>query len=209
MIDAKLPTLLGDPLVRGCAAAVEALGVAGMKPRQHRPADVVEDRGEGDLVTVPESAELGDPVGGPLHVEGMQAEAVGGEREPAVPIEDVVRGGRAQNRLNRTGAEALDPVGDAANAPTALQLAGRADDRAGEADVGLDHARDLVRRRPAIQLLERLIAALLESRLALSLVEGRGQDASAALTSSAVLDATCGRGRRCHGSLIGTAWPIV
>jgi hypothetical protein len=66
-----------------------------------------------------------------------------------------------------------------------------------------------VRRRPAIYLLGRLIAALLESRLALGLVKRRRQDASAALTSSAVLGRYVWSGRRCHGSLIGTAWLIV
>ena len=100
VIDAKLATLLGDPLVRGRAAAVEALGVARMKACQHRPADVVEDRGEGHLVTVPDAAHLCDPVGGPLHVEGMQAEAVGREGEPAVAIEDVVCG--AERRIAST-----------------------------------------------------------------------------------------------------------
>ena len=160
VVDAELAALLGDPLVGGGAAAVEALGIAGMEARQHRPADVVEDRGEGELVAVADAAQLGDPVGGPLHVEGVEAETVGGEGEAAVPIEDVVGGSRAQDRLDRTGAEPLDPVRDAADAPPALELAGRPDDRAGEADVGLDHGGDLVRRRPAVHLLERLIAAL-------------------------------------------------
>ena len=209
VVDAELATLLGDPLVRGRAAAVEALGVNRVEARQHRPADVVEDCGEGDLVAVPDSAELGDPVGGPLHVERVQAERVRGEGEAAVAIEDVVGGSRAQNRLHGAGAEALDPIGDAANAPAALQLAGRADDRAGEADVGLDHARDLMRRRPANDLLECLIATLLESRLTLGLSESRCQNAPATFPSSAVLGATRCGGGRCHGGPIGTAWPIV
>jgi hypothetical protein len=174
VIDAELPALLGDPLVGGCAAAVEPLGVPGVQASEDRTADVVQDGGEGDLVAISDAAHLGDSVGGRLHVQSVQAEAVGSQGEPAVPVEDVVGGRRAQDRLHGTGPEALDAVGDAADASAALQLAGGTNDRAGQADIGFDHARDLVRRRSAVDLLESLVAPLLKRRLTLSLVERGG-----------------------------------
>src|SRR3954447_1409564 len=105
-----------------------------MQAGQNRPADVVKDGGKCDLVPVSDPAQIGDPVGRALHVEGVQAESIRGEGEAAVAVEDVVRGGRARDRLDGARAEPLDAVGDAANAPAALELAGRADNRTGEAD---------------------------------------------------------------------------
>jgi hypothetical protein len=95
------------------------------------------------------------------------------------------------------------------NAPAALKLAGGADDRACEANVGLDHRGHLVRRGTSVHLLEGLLAALLEGGLALGLVEGCRQDASAALASDAGLGTPCRRGRARHGVVIGTRLPIV
>ena len=209
VVDAQLTALPSHPLVRRGAAAVEALGVAGMEAGQHGPADVMQDCREGDLVAVTDATELGHPVSGALHVQGVQAESVRGEGQAAVPVEDVVGRCRTKNRLHGARAEPLDPVGDAADAAPALQLSGCADDRAGQPDVGLDDAGDLMWGRPAVDLLERLVAALHEGGLALGLVESRGEDAPAALPSGAILGATrCGRSG-CHEGLIGTARPIV
>ena len=116
-----------DAVVGRAAAAVEALGVAGVQAGEHGPADVVEDRGEGELVAVAVAGDLGDPVGRPLDRKGVQAEAVGRERHLAVAVEEVVAGGRAEDRLDGAGAEALDGIGDAADAPAARELAGGAD----------------------------------------------------------------------------------
>ena len=77
VVDAELAALRGDPVIGGGAAPVEALGVARMQPGQDGTADVVKDRGERELVAVADAAHLGDPVGGALHGEGVQAEAVG------------------------------------------------------------------------------------------------------------------------------------
>jgi hypothetical protein len=209
VVDPQLTSLLSHPLVRRGTAAIEALGVAGMQAGQHGPADVVQDGRECDLVAVPDATELGHPVGGTLHIQCVEAESVRGEGQAAVPVEDVVGRCRAKNRLHGARAESLDSVGDAADAPPALQLSGCADDRAGQPDVRLDDAGDLVWRRPAVDLLESLVAALLESGLALGLVESGSEDAPAALPSGAILGATrCGRSG-CHEGLIGTAWPIV
>ena len=186
VVDAELATLLGDAVVGRGAAAVEALGVARMQARQDRPADVVEDRRQGQLVAVTDSAHLGDPVGGPLHRQGVQPEAIGSEGQTPVAVEDVVGGRGAQNRLDRAGAEPLDAVGDALDAPAALDLPGGADDRAGEADIGLDDRGDLVRRGAPVHLLEGLLAALLQARLALGLVEGGGENAPAAIAACAL-----------------------
>ncbi len=81
VVDAELAALGVDAVVRGAAAAVEALGVAGMQAGEDGAADVVEDRGEGELVAVAVADDLGDAVGRVLDREGVEAEAVGRERE--------------------------------------------------------------------------------------------------------------------------------
>jgi len=187
VVDAQLTALLGDPIVGSGAAAVEALRVARMQAGKHRAADVMEDRRQGELVAVADAADLGDAVRRPLHGQGVQAEAIRGQGQAAVAIEDVVGGRRAQNRLDRAGAKSLNPVADTVNAPAALNLARGAHDGAGEADIGLDDRGDLVGRGAAIYLLEGLLTPLLQGRLALSLVEGGGQDTPAALATCACL----------------------
>jgi hypothetical protein len=187
VIDAELAALLGDPVVGCGTATVEALGVARMEASEDGTAEVMEDRGQGQLVPVADSADLGDPVRGPLHGEGVQPEAIRGEGEAPVAVEEVVGGRGAQNRLDRTRAEPLDAVADAVDATGALDLASGADDRAGQADVGLDYRGDLVWRGPPVYLLEGLLAPLLESRLTLGLVESCGQDTPAALAACACL----------------------
>jgi hypothetical protein len=139
----------------------------------------------------------------------METEAVGRESEPPVTVEDVVRGCGPKNGLHRARAEPLDAVADAAERPAALDLACRADDRAGEPDIGLDHGRHLVGGRAARYVLEGLVAALLEGGLALGLVEGGSEHAPATLPPSGVRGAAFGRGRRSHGVLIGTGLLIV
>ena len=116
VVDAELAALLGDPVIGGCAAPVEALGVAGMQAGQDGAADVVENRRQGELVALADAAHLGDPVGGALHDQRVEAEAVGRESEPPVAVEDVVGGRGAKNGLHRARAEPLDAVADAADA---------------------------------------------------------------------------------------------
>ena len=183
VVDAQLAALGVDAVVRGAAAAVEALGVARVQAGEDRAPDVVEDRGQGELVAVAVPDHLGHAVGGVLDGEGVEPEGIGREGEVAVPVEEVVGGGRAHDGLDGAGSEALDGVGDAADAPAGGQLAGGADDGAGQADVGLDDARDLVGRGAAGDELQRLVARLLERGLALSLVERGCEDASTALAA--------------------------
>jgi hypothetical protein len=147
----------------------------------------MEDRGQGQLVAVADTTHLGDPVGGPLHGESMEPEAVGSEGESPVAIEDVVGGSRAQNRLNRAWAESLDAVCDAGDPPAALKLTGGTNHGAGEADVSLNDCGDLVRRGASVYQLEGLLTAFLQCGLALRLVESGCQDAPAAFASDARL----------------------
>jgi len=161
-----------------------------MEARQDRPADVVKDRCQGQLVAVADTRHLGDPVSGPLYVQRMQPEAIRGEGEAPIAVEEVVTGRGAQNRLHRARAKPLDAIADAHNSPTAaLNLPGGSDDRAGEAHIGLDDGCNLVRRRAAVHLLEGLFSALLQCRLTLGLIEGSCKDAPAALATYACLSA--------------------
>jgi hypothetical protein len=198
VIDAEFAALLGDPVVGGGPAAVEALGVARVQARQNRPADVVEDRGQGQLVAVADAAQLGDPVRGALDGQSVQSEAIGGEGQSPVAIEEVVGGRGAKDRLDSAWAESLDPIGDTVDSPGALDLTGGSDDRGRETDISLDDGRDLVRRRAPGYLLESLFTALLQGRLALCLVECGGQDAPAALATGAVLRGSRRGGCGCH-----------
>ena len=59
-----------------------------MQAGQDGAADVVENRRERELVSLADAAHLGDAVGGPLHDQGMESEAVGRQSEPPVPVED-------------------------------------------------------------------------------------------------------------------------
>src|SRR5262249_48174231 len=128
VVDAELASLFGDPVVGGGTAPGEALGVTRMGPRQDRPADVVERRGERDLVPVADAGHFRDVVSGTLDIEPVQAEAVRSQSESAVAIEDVVGGGRAEDRLDRSRPKPLDTIGHADDAATALQLPCGADD---------------------------------------------------------------------------------
>jgi hypothetical protein len=77
---------------------------------QHRAPDVVQNGGQRQFVPVAVADDLGDSVGRPLHSQGVHPEAVDAGRA-RVAAEHVVRGGRAQNRLDGTGAKPLDRVG--------------------------------------------------------------------------------------------------
>ena len=113
----------------------------------------------------------------------MEAEPVGSEGETSVSVEDVVCGRRAKDRLDGAWAESLDSVSDAADPFSSLQLTGSPHDGASEADIGLDHCGDLVRRGPAVDLLEGLIASLQQSGLTLGLVEGGGENSTTPLAT--------------------------
>src|SRR5262249_9412145 len=114
----------------------------------------------GELVTIAHRAHLGDAVGGTLHAHRVQAEPVGGEGQTAVAIEDVVGGGRADDRLDCAGAEPLDPVSDASDPTSALKLSRGPDDRGGEPYVRLDDRRDLVRGGAAADRVARRLGGL-------------------------------------------------
>ena len=90
----------------------------------------------------------------------MKPEAIRGEGETPVAVEDVVGRSGAKDRLDRTGAEPLDAVGDGADAPAPLELTGCPHDRAGEPDVGLDDRGHLVRRGAVVDPLDGLVPAL-------------------------------------------------
>ena len=188
--------------------AVEALRVAGVQAGQHRAPDVVQNGGQRQFVPVAVADDLGDSVGRPLHSQGVHPEAVGTQGEPRVAAEHVVRGGRAQNRLDGTGAKPLDRVGNAANPPAALELAGGANDRTGEPDVCLGGSRDLVRGRAAGDQVKCLIARFVQRGLLFGLIEGRRQNAASAFAAWGWLLGAC---RRCgrHTPLIGTPLLIV
>jgi hypothetical protein len=90
------------------------------------------------------------------------------------------------------------------DAPAALDLAGGADDRAGEADIALDDCGDLVRRGASVHLLEGLLAAFLQARLTLGLIECGGKNAPTAVAPGAPLCAARCSGCCRHGYVIGT-----
>lgn len=199
VVDAESAAFLVDSIIRGGATTIEPLGIARVEAGQHRAADVVQDRGEGELVAVADARGLGDPVGAPLHRECVQAEAVGLQGESPVAIEDVVGGGGAKHSLDRAGPEALDRVRDAADPRAALELPGGADDRAGEPDICLDHRGDVVRRGAPRDQLESLVTGLEQGRLALGLVKGGGENAPAALPSRSRSFRAAAGGCRRHG----------
>jgi hypothetical protein len=139
VVYAQLSPLGGDPRVARHGALVVALGVAGMQPGHDPPADVVQERGQGELVALANLDQLPDAIRGALDGERVQAELLGAQRQPLVLLEEVMGRGALNRLLDPLGAEHLHRLAYASHPLGAGNRVGGPDHGDRQADVGLDH----------------------------------------------------------------------
>ena len=75
VVDAELAALAASALLGRLAGALGALLVA-VELGQHQLADVVEQRGDGELVALRQARQLADPLGADPHRDAVAAEAL-------------------------------------------------------------------------------------------------------------------------------------
>ena len=108
MVDAELAALAVEALLRRARRAVDLAGIAGVGVHQHELADVVQQRGDHQAVAVGVAGLGGDPVGGPLGGERVQAELLGRGVPDAAALEEVEGADARGDRVDGLGGEHLD-----------------------------------------------------------------------------------------------------
>ena len=97
------------------ATASRLASIAGMKVGDHEPADVVQQRGDGQLVAAVPAHGATDLVGGLLGGESVDAEALGPHLAAAVGLEEVEDRRGAGDRQHPGGLQDVDGLGNAAH----------------------------------------------------------------------------------------------
>ena len=144
VVDAELLAFVAQALLGSARDGVEVDLVAGMQAGDHEAADVVQQRGDGELVAFDPADGAADLVGGALGGEGVDAEALRLQLPAAVGLEEVEAGRGAGDRQHAGGLEHLDRLGDAADAAGDEAAAvGEAQDGDREGDIGLDRFDEL------------------------------------------------------------------
>ncbi len=100
VVDSELAALAVDALLRRLRVAVDLLGVAGVGVDEHELADVVQQRGDEQLVALLEADLARKPLGRPLGGDGVQAEAL----RRGIPAGDALE----EVECRRAGGERLD-----------------------------------------------------------------------------------------------------
>ena len=152
-------------------------------------ADVVQQRGDHQPVAGLVAELAGDPVGGALGGDGVQAEALGHALPHRGALEEVERPRLAGDRVDVAGRQDLDALDRALDAAArlAVDAVGEAQDGHGERHVGLDGADDVGGRRLAgLEQAQHPIARLGEHREGFHRLEGGGQPAPVALVVMAL-----------------------
>ena len=116
VVDAEQVAFFADPLFGGVGDGVEVGALARVQVHDHEPADVVEQRGDGELVALGPADRAADLVGGVLGREGVDPEPLGPQVAAAVLLEEVEDGGGAGDREDPGGLEDFDRLGDAGGA---------------------------------------------------------------------------------------------
>ena len=100
VVDAELAALALDPLLRRPGLAVDLARIAGIGVDEHELADVVQQRGDHQPVAGLVAELAGEPVGGALGGDGVQAEALGDALPHGGALEEVERPGAAGDRVH-------------------------------------------------------------------------------------------------------------
>ena len=181
VVDAQLAPLAVDPLLRRLRVAVHLARVAGVGVREHELADVVQQRGDHQAVALLVAELGGEPVGGALRGDAVQAEALGRALPDAGALEEVERARAARERLDGGRREHADGAHDAVDpaAGAAVDAVGEPQRRDRERDVGLDGGHDVGRRRALLrEQPQHAVARLGQHRERLERLE-RGRQATA------------------------------
>ena len=199
VVDAELAALVVQALLGRAGRAVDLLGVARVRVHEHELADVVQQRGDQQAVAVLVAGGGGEPVGGALDGDGVQAEALGGGVPLLAALEELEGLGVGRELVHRLGREHLDGADDRVDLAAArgVEAVGEPHDRDHQGDVGLDRA-DHVADRGALlgDEREQAVAGLGQRREDLERLEGGGQALAVALVARA---ADGGVGARTRG----------
>ena len=152
VVDAELAALVVQALLGGAGRAVDLLGVARVGVHEHELADVVEQGGDEQAVAMRVAGLGGEAVGGALHGDGVEAEALGSGVPGLAALEELERLGVGGERLDGLGREHLDRGDDGVDlaALGAVEAVGEPQDGDHEGDVGLDRADDRAHRRAVL-----------------------------------------------------------
>ena len=116
VVDAELAALALDALLRRAGVAVDLARVARVGVDEHELADVVQQRGDHQPVAGLVADLAGEPVGGALGGDRVQAEALRDALPDGGALEEVKRAGAAGDRVHGPRREHLDPRDDAVDA---------------------------------------------------------------------------------------------
>ena len=145
MIDPELAALAPHPFVGALIATVAEQFLA-VELDQHEPADVVQQRGDRELVGLGQPRELPDPLGGVSDCDGVAAKTLVAVRPRTRMVEQIVGVESGGERANTVDVQGLDRLTDAARAPRgAAAVVGGPHDRDREPGVGLDRLGDFTR----------------------------------------------------------------
>ena len=180
---------------------VEEGQVAGVKAVDDEPADVVEERGDRELVAIREADRAADHVGGVLGGEGVDPEPLRAQVAATVDLEEVEDSGRPGDRQHPGRLEDFDRLDDARGATRRRAAAiRRTEDGDRQGDVGLDRFDQVAGPRGLRG------RGLHDPRL------GLGQDREALYGLECGCQACAGRGLRslvAHGVLLGLSVALL
>ncbi len=120
------------------ADSVEVGAPPRMEAHHHQPADVVQERGDGELIAFGPADCPPDPIGGMLRREGVHAEALGAQVAAAVLLEEVEDRRGAGDGEHSRGLEHVDGLWDRGRAAVPGVPVGGAQHGHGQGDVRLD-----------------------------------------------------------------------
>ena len=113
VVDAELAALVVQALLGRARGAVDLLRVARVGVHEHELADVVQQRGDEQAVAVRVAGLGGEPVGGALDGDGVEAEALGRGVPRLAALEELEGLGGGGEALDGLGREDLDGGDDA------------------------------------------------------------------------------------------------
>ena len=116
VVDAELAALALDALLGSAGLAVDLTRVAGVGVDEHELADVVQQRGDHQAVAGLVADLAGEPVGGALGGDGVQAEALGNPLPDGGALEEVKGAGAAGDRVHGARGQHLDALDGALDA---------------------------------------------------------------------------------------------
>ena len=192
MVDAELAPLGVDPFLGRAGAAVDLRGVAGVGVQQHELADVVQQARDGQPVAVLVADLGGEPVGGVLGGERVQAEALGRGVPDAGALEEVEGAHAVGDRVHGLRAQQLDGAdGGVDLAVRALRAVGEPQHGDDQRDVGLDGGDDVGGRDVVLgDDREQPVAGLGQRGERLERLEGQRQATAVALVLVALTGAS-------------------